>query len=142
MGGAFTGRSTRCRAPRPCAPSERPPDAHIPRRRQRLPSRPAEAGAGYPPPVSAGDPWERARTLAGPVLAVECEPGRHTGRYECLAIRSRVARGERNAAGALGHPFIARVDFENRGYAFCKVEPPPGEKAIRVPTSELPEECT
>jgi hypothetical protein len=99
----------------------------------------------------------RARELRGPILSASCEPyppsvsrtGAETdvsapaGRYECLAVTSRVPATERNPAGAVGYPFLVRVDFERFSYAFCKVSPPPGELAIPGPElPRVPRACT
>lgn len=65
--------------------------------------------------------------------------------YACLsAIRDIVGAGEQEGArGQLGIPYRAVVDFEALEYAFCKVNPPPGEQVIPDPRRivELPPEC-
>jgi hypothetical protein len=85
-----------------------------------------------------------AGTLSGPIRRVECEPyprsdrsrgaevdlSRPTGRYECLAITSEIEANARHEAGAIGHPYRLRIDFETGRYAFCKVVGRPGEGAI------------
>jgi hypothetical protein len=83
----------------------------------------------------------RARGLAGPILRAVCEPfpatvgrprpeadlTRRRGGYACLAVTSEIARTSRNAAGVLGHPYRAAVDFATGRYAWCKISGHPGE---------------
>jgi hypothetical protein len=85
-----------------------------------------------------------AGTLSGPIRGLECEPyprtveargaeqdlSRPVGRYECLAITSVVETAPGREAGAIGHPYRMRVDFDTGRYAFCKVAGRPGEGAI------------
>ena len=85
-----------------------------------------------------------AGTLSGPIRRVACEPfprseasrgaevdlSRPVGRYECLAITSEIEANARHGAGAIGHPYRLRIDFETGRYAFCKVAGRPGEGAI------------
>lgn len=65
--------------------------------------------------------------------------------YDCLsAVRDIVGAGEQKGAhGVLGIPFRAVVDFDRHRYAFCKVNPPPGEQVIPDPRDivALPEAC-
>ena len=81
--------------------------------------------------------------LDGPIRSVECEafpstvqesgahldPSRRHGVYACLAVTSEIATTELNDAGALGHPYRLRIDFDTGRYAFCKVGGRPGEGA-------------
>ena len=85
-------------------------------------------------------PTPARRGLPGPILRASCEPfpatvgkpapeddlTRRRGCYACLAITSEIERTSRNAAGVLGHPYRAAVDFQTGRYAFCKVAGPPG----------------
>jgi hypothetical protein len=65
--------------------------------------------------------------------------------YDCVsAIRDIVGAGEQEGAqGVLGIPFRAVVDWDRNAYAFCKVNPPPGEQIIPDPRSivRLPRAC-
>jgi hypothetical protein len=65
--------------------------------------------------------------------------------YAChSAIRDIVGAGDQEgASGVLAIPFRAVIDFERGTYAFCKVNPPPGEQAIPDPRDvvRLPEAC-
>jgi ribosomal protein L37E len=98
----------------------------------------------------------RERRLRGPILEVRCSPyprsiagvgaeqrpARRFGRYECLAATARIPANEASAGGVLAHPFLARVDFRRFTWAFCKVSPPPGEKAIPAAAPSVPRACT
>ena len=90
----------------------------------------------------------RTRGLAGPIVRASCDPfpatlgrprpeddlRRRRGSYACLAITSEIERTARNAAGVLGHPYRAAVDFETGRYAFCKIagrpDPIPDPKVV------------
>ena len=90
----------------------------------------------------------RTRGLDGRVRRATCEPfpatvgkpppeqdlRRRRGSYACLAITSEIERTARNAAGVLGHPYRAAIDFETGRYAFCKVvgrpDPIPDPKVV------------
>jgi hypothetical protein len=76
-----------------------------------------------------------AGALDGPILRVECEPfprtadstgadqdpSRRFGRYACLAVTSDIPGATHKKAGAVGHPYRVRIDFESGRYGFCKV---------------------
>jgi hypothetical protein len=82
----------------------------------------------------------------GPILRVKCEPfpptqvgspadrdpGRRTGRYGCLAVTSDIPATAGNRSGVVGHPYRAKINFENGRYAFCKIRGRPGELAVRA----------
>lgn len=65
--------------------------------------------------------------------------------YDCTsAVRDIVGAGRQEGArGVLAIPFRAVVDFGRGRYAFCKVNPAPGEQVIPDPAKlvELPEAC-
>lgn len=74
----------------------------------------------------------RAHTLQGPILRTQCSAvdgaaGPPVGRYSCVAVNNEILRGTRAAAGALGYPFWAIVDFRRLTYSWCKVNPQAGE---------------
>jgi len=85
-----------------------------------------------------------AGTLRGPIRGVDCEPyprtvsggGAHAdptrryGRYACLAATTEFGRSPIHEAGAVGHPYRLRIDFETGRFAFCKVVGRAGEGAI------------
>lgn len=87
----------------------------------------------------------------GPVRRVDCRPspgsggGGSAGRasFGCTAVTREIPAGPRNVPGALGHPFVAVVDFRTGGYAWCKTNPVPGERVVPDPRDvvELPREC-
>jgi hypothetical protein len=86
----------------------------------------------------------RAGRLDGPILRVDCERARRGERtYDCLAVTRDIPAGERNVAGAVGHPFVAVVDPGTRRFTWCKSNPVPGERALPDPREvvELPREC-
>jgi hypothetical protein len=96
----------------------------------------------------------RRRGLAGPILRASCDPfpatvgrprpeddlGRRRGGYACLAITSEIKRTSRNAAGVLGHPYRAAVDFGSGRFAFCKVAGRPDP--IPDPQVVTPKPCS
>ncbi|HEX8745000.1 MAG TPA: hypothetical protein VF712_17885 [Thermoleophilaceae bacterium] len=99
-----------------------------------------------------------AGALDGPILGVRCRAGarsrvdgvgpeedlsRSRGSYDCTAVTREIPRGPRNVPGALGHPFVAVVDFRSGRYSWCKTNPVPGERVIPDPRDvvELPREC-
>jgi len=65
--------------------------------------------------------------------------------FDCISsIREIVGAGEQGGVqGQLAIPFRAVVDFRQRRYAFCKVNPPPGEQVIPDPRKivTLPPAC-
>jgi hypothetical protein len=96
----------------------------------------------------------RTRGLEGPILRASCEPfparvddvrpeddlARRRGSYACLAITTEIERTSRNAAGILGHPYRAAVEFHTGRYAFCKVAGRPDP--IPDPAVVTPKECS
>jgi hypothetical protein len=98
----------------------------------------------------------QAGTLSGPVRRVQCEPfprtedrrgahqdpSRRVGRYACLVVTAEFGASAEQGAGAIGHPYRARIDFETGRYAFCKVAGRPGEGSIgRAPFVPVPPAC-
>jgi hypothetical protein len=83
--------------------------------------------------------------------AATCEPAARQAEtadrvaYDCLsAVRDIVGAGEQEGAhGTLGIPFRAIIDFTDRSYAFCKVNPVPGEQVVPDPRKiiALPAAC-
>ena len=90
------------------------------------------------PPARAprADPARELRALPrhGRQAAPEDDLTRRRGGYACLAITSEIERTSRNAAGVLGHPYRAAVDFHSGRFAFCKVagrpDPIPDPKVV------------
>jgi hypothetical protein len=64
--------------------------------------------------------------------------------FECFSSIRDIVGGEgQGAIGSLAIPFRAVVDFDRHRYAFCKVNPPPGEQILPDPRDvvELPRAC-
>jgi hypothetical protein len=95
-------------------------------------------------------------TLKGPARSSSCAPyprtsaraaeerdgARRRGAYECTVATRKIAILGRT--GALGHPFLAVIDYRSGRITWCKVNPPPGEGVagqahVRVP---LDPSCT
>jgi hypothetical protein len=98
----------------------------------------------------------QAGTLSGPIQRVQCEPfprtedgrgahqdpSRRVGRYSCLAVTAEFGPGAEQGAGAIGHPYRVRIDFDTGRYAFCKVAGRPGEGSIaQAPFVPVPPAC-
>ena len=90
----------------------------------------------------------RARSLPGPILRAACEPfpktlrpapARPTGNFACVAITAEIDRTASSAAGVLGHPYRARVDFTSGRFAFCKISGRPDP--IPDPAVTTPKAC-
>jgi Ni/Co efflux regulator RcnB len=111
----------------------------------------ASIGADARRRIAAGE-------LDGRVLRVRCRPGarsrvngrgpeedlgRSRGSYDCTAVTRDIPAGARNVPGALGHPFVAVVDFATGRYTWCKTNPAPGERVVPDPRDvvALPKEC-
>ena len=134
------------RARRGAAPGLDPPEALAPAEERRVREALVER--------AARDVGRDARArvdrglLEGPILRVACEPyprglepsgaerdlSRSRGAYECVAVTDDVAGGR----GAIGHPFRVIVDFASRSYAWCKVNPVAGERAVPDPRRLVP----
>jgi hypothetical protein len=98
----------------------------------------------------------QAGTLSGPIRRVECEPyprsverrgahedlSRSVGRYACLAVTTQFGASAEHEAGAIGHPYRVRIDFDSGRYAFCKVAGRAGEGSIgQAPVVPVPPAC-
>ena len=79
-----------------------------------------------------------AKTFRGPIQETDCEavthgpyvPNKVHGGYECIAVSSNIAKGVQ-VGGKIGYPFWAIVDFRHRTFAWCKINPRGGERAIQ-----------
>jgi hypothetical protein len=84
-------------------------------------------------------------TLTGPISGTKCEPVKlgplvpnsSRGGYQCVAINAHIVQGS-EVAGLLGYPFWAVVDYRHRGFVWCKVNPKPGEMAVRTHEPVVP----
>jgi hypothetical protein len=79
----------------------------------------------------------------GPIRRTACQPypaslkgvGPETtlsgaiGKYSCTAVQAYIPNGSAGR-GALGYPFWAKVDFRRLTYAWCKINPRPGERTV------------
>jgi hypothetical protein len=96
------------------------------------------------------DARARARTgeLKGPILRVACErfpktvgpvPRERDRRYSCMAVTAEITRSAGGEAGAIGHPYRARMDFSTGRYAFCKISA--RLDPVKNPEVTTPEAC-
>jgi hypothetical protein len=97
------------------------------------------------------DTRARVRTgiLTGPALFTTCSaypsdaPAPQTmlavrvGAYACLAV-NRPVRGAGGTVAELGDPIWARIDFRDGRFAWCKINPRPGEQAIGAGAPVVP----
>jgi type II secretory pathway pseudopilin PulG len=60
-------------------------------------------------------------------------------RLECLTPTSYVDRGDGKRAGSIGYPFLAGGSLRTGRFAFCKTNPPPGEKFAQFGNREPPQ---
>jgi hypothetical protein len=86
------------------------------------------------------------RPLDGPTTCAAHKGTTLTGRFgvlDCFVVAQRIKKTSRTAAGSIGYPFRAVVDFRRFSYAFCKVEGIPGELVIPDPrlVVALPRAC-
>jgi hypothetical protein len=90
----------------------------------------------------------RAGELKGPIVRVACArfpktvgppPPERVRRFSCVAVTAEIARSEGGEAGAIGHPYRARLDFSTGRYAFCKISA--RLDPIKNPEVTTPEAC-
>jgi hypothetical protein len=87
--------------------------------------------------------------LTGPILYTSCEPFppgsasaqtdllAAVGAYQCLAVNLQV-KNRAGTVGAIGDPFWARIDFARPAFAWCKINPRPGEEAVGANAPSVP----
>jgi hypothetical protein len=58
-------------------------------------------------------------------------------------VTNELRGGENEPAGASGHPYRARIDFQTGAYAFCKIAGSPGKTIVtdRDPVVAVPHAC-
>ena len=91
----------------------------------------------------------QARAAKGEMSRVQgpttCAPaaGASEGVFDCYTVVRKVPKVETNAAGSIGYPFRAVLDYKDFSYAFCRVEQFPGEKLVPDPSRvvQLPAAC-
>jgi hypothetical protein len=83
-------------------------------------------------------PYVRPRPLRPPEPPLTAA----RGKYECLAVTRPIEPTAVSAAGNLGYPFWARVDFRHGRVVWCKVNPRSAERGIGGDVYVgLPREC-
>jgi hypothetical protein len=92
----------------------------------------------------------KAGTFKGPIHGVQCQavgagplvPNASRGGYECLAVSANIVKGVEDG-GQIGYPFWGVIDFHRGTFAWCKVNPKPGEMATqsREPVVNPPAGC-
>jgi hypothetical protein len=92
----------------------------------------------------------KAGTIKGPIHRTECEavtlgplqPNANRGGYECIAVNADIPKVSERA-GVLGYPFWAVVNYRRGTFAWCKVNPKPGEMATQThePVVDPPAGC-
>jgi hypothetical protein len=81
----------------------------------------------------------KAGTIKGPIHGTSCkpigfgplQPNSARGGYECIAVNIDIPKG-RERSGVIGYPFWAIVDYRRGTFAWCKVNPKPGEMATQT----------
>lgn len=80
----------------------------------------------------------RAGTIAGPIEDTSCQavnvgplvPDARRGGYQCVAVQAKIAKVS-ESGGLLGYPFWAIVEYRRGTFAWCKVNPRGGERAVQ-----------
>ncbi len=86
------------------------------------------------------------RKISGPTtcaITPGTKAGGPIGVYDCFTVSRTIQSTARTAAGTIGYPFRAVVDFRKYSYTWCKTEQFPGEKLIPDPrlVVQLPAAC-
>jgi hypothetical protein len=92
----------------------------------------------------------KAGTIKGPIRRTTCQPvsfgplvpNARRGGYECIAVQADIQKVSERG-GVLGYPFWAVVDYRRGRFAWCKVNPKPGEMATQThePVVDPPAGC-
>jgi hypothetical protein len=151
---AERARLTRVQAPhRRAAPDLRPAPGAAPakrraaraalvRRAEALITRDARARTG------AGE-------IEGPIRATDCGPflrapdavpddrvlSRAIGRYDCVAVKADIRRGDDESVGRLGYAFVAALDFNRFTVTWCRNTPSQGERGEALASVRLERAC-
>ena len=91
----------------------------------------------------------QARAAKGEMSRVRgpttCTPaaGDREGAFDCYTVVRAIPKVETNAAGSIGYPFRAVLDYDDFTYSFCRVEQIPGEMLVPDPRTvvQLPAAC-
>jgi hypothetical protein len=81
------------------------------------------------------------RPVTGPARCATHKGTTLSGRFgvlDCFVVAQHIKQTARTAAGSIGYPFRAVLDFRRFSYAFCKVEGIPGEMLIPDPRLVVP----
>jgi hypothetical protein len=78
-------------------------------------------------------------TIKGPIHGTRCDavklgplqPGAIRGGYECVAVNAEIPKSA-EPSGVIGYPFWAVVNYRRGTFAWCKVNPKPGEMATQT----------
>ena len=92
----------------------------------------------------------KAGSFHGPIRRTTCEavtlgplqPNAVRGGYQCVAVTADIRSGS-DVAGQLGYPFWAIAQYRRGTFAWCKVNPKPGEMATQThePVVDPPAGC-
>ncbi len=92
----------------------------------------------------------RAGTFQGPIPRTACQaitfgplrPNAARGGYQCVAVNADIPKGV-EVGGLLGYPFWAIVNYRHGTFAWCKINPKPGEMATQThePVVDPPAGC-
>jgi len=85
------------------------------------------AAGALRPPVAMYTSCATLRNTADALVGA----GPRFGRLTCTAVTSRIPATPGTAAGVVGHPFRARVDFQSGRMTWCKVSGRAGEGGYR-----------
>jgi len=92
----------------------------------------------------------KAGTIKGPIHSTRCvpvklgplQPNAVRGGYECIAVNVDIPKSK-EPAGVIGYPFWAVMNYRRGTFAWCKVNPKPGEMATQThePVVDPPAGC-
>jgi hypothetical protein len=92
----------------------------------------------------------KAGTFKGPIHRTTCQavtmgplqPNATRGGYECIAVNADIQKVSERS-GVLGYPFWAIVNYRKGTFAWCKINPKPGEMATQThePVVDPPAGC-
>jgi hypothetical protein len=92
----------------------------------------------------------KAGTFDGPIHGTTCQPvalgplvpDAARGGYQCVAVNAEIRKGV-EVGGQIGYPFWAVVNYRRGTFAWCKINPKPGEMATqsREPVVNPPAAC-
>jgi hypothetical protein len=151
---ALRAKLTRIQAPHHGAARQLKPPAHA-TDAQRLAARRALVVAVQDRITADARARARAGELDGPIAATECGPilksktavpddrvlSKRIGRYDCVAIKHDIIGIEGKKVAALGHPFVAALNFDTYTYTWCRNTPAAGEAGVALVFVRLARAC-